>query len=104
QESLSNVARHAQASRVWIDLRQHAGTLTMTVRDNGIGIAPGSRNRSGSFGLVGIEERINILGGSFSINSGPRGGTTVVVSVPVRGRAATPALAQDSTASLSVPA
>ncbi|MCA1858383.1 CHASE domain-containing protein [Massilia oculi] len=104
QESLSNVARHAQATRVWIDLHQHAGTLAMTIRDNGIGIAPGSRNRSGSFGLVGIEERINILGGSFSINSGPRGGTTVVVSVPVRGRAATPALAQDSTAPLSVPA
>ena len=83
QESLNNVARHARASKVRIDLHQHADMLTMTIRDNGIGMQPGSRNRNGSFGLVGIEERVNILGGSFSISSGPDTGTTVVVTIPV---------------------
>jgi glucose-6-phosphate-specific signal transduction histidine kinase len=46
---------------------------------------PGSRNRHGSFGLVGIEERVGILGGSFSISSGLDSGTTVVVTIPVVG-------------------
>lgn len=83
QESLNNVARHARASRVRIDLHQHGDALTMTIRDNGVGMQPGSRNRNGSFGLVGIEERINILGGSFSLSSGPDTGTTIVVTIPV---------------------
>ena len=86
QESLNNVARHARATHVGITLHQHAGMLTMTIRDNGVGLQPGSRNRHGSFGLVGIEERIAILGGSFSINSNGMGsGTTIVVSIPVDG-------------------
>jgi signal transduction histidine kinase len=83
QESLNNVARHARASKVRIDLHQHADMLTMTIRDNGVGMQPGSRNRNGSFGLVGIEERVNILGGSFSISSGPDTGTTIVVTIPM---------------------
>ncbi len=83
QESLNNVARHARANRVRIDLHQHAEMLTMTIRDNGIGMLPASRNRVGSFGLVGIEERVGILGGSFSISSGPETGTTIVVTIPI---------------------
>ena len=86
QESLNNVARHARASKVRIDLHEHAGMLTMTIRDNGMGMQPGSRYRNGSFGLVGIEERVNILGGSFSISSGPDTGTTIVVTIPIRGQ------------------
>ncbi|UVW29786.1 CHASE domain-containing protein [Massilia sp. H6] len=85
QESLNNVARHARASKVRIELHQHVNMLTMTIRDNGVGMQPGSRNRTGSFGLVGIEERINILCGSFSISSSPDTGTTVVVTIPVDG-------------------
>ena len=85
QESLNNVARHARATRVRIALQQQADMLTMTIRDNGVGMQPGSRNRHGSFGLVGIEERVGILGGSFSISSGLDSGTTVVVTIPVVG-------------------
>jgi len=99
QESLNNVARHARATRVSIALQQHADMLTMTIRDNGIGLQPGSRNRHGSFGLVGIEERIAILGGSFSISSSQGVGTTVVVSIPVvdvPGDAPAPGLRADS--------
>jgi len=87
QESLNNVARHARATRVRIALQQQADMLTMTIRDNGVGMQPGSRNRNGSFGLVGIEERVGILGGSFSISSGRDSGTTIVVTIPVTGAA-----------------
>jgi signal transduction histidine kinase len=85
QESLNNVARHARATKVRIDLHKHADMLTMTIRDNGVGMQPGSRTRNGSFGLVGIEERVGILGGSFSISSGPDTGTTIVVTIPLNG-------------------
>jgi signal transduction histidine kinase len=55
----------------------------MAVKDNGCGLAPGGRNKHGSFGLVGIEERVVILGGTCQVFSGPDGGTTVTVSVPI---------------------
>jgi signal transduction histidine kinase len=87
QESLSNISRHACASKVRIELHFLNDRLSMVVSDNGIGLQPGGRNKSGSFGLVGIEERINILGGSFSIQSEPGHGTTIVVSVPVTSEA-----------------
>jgi signal transduction histidine kinase len=83
QESLTNVVRHANASKVVVDLRLNAGWLSLTVRDNGCGLPPGGRNKFGSFGLVGIEERIVILGGTCAVFSEPGGGTTVMVSAPV---------------------
>jgi signal transduction histidine kinase/CHASE1-domain containing sensor protein len=83
QESLTNVVRHANATRVVVELRLNAGWLSMTIKDNGCGLPPGGRNKFGSFGLVGIEERIVILGGTCAVFSEPGGGTTVVVSAPV---------------------
>ncbi len=83
QESLSNISRHAKASLVRVQLQMQGERLTMTVSDNGIGLPEGGRNKVGSFGLVGIEERINILGGSFAIASTPGGGTMITVSVPL---------------------
>nr|WP_229413327.1 CHASE domain-containing protein [Massilia violaceinigra] len=83
QESLSNIVRHAQATRVRVELKLNGNRLSMTVTDNGIGLQAGERAKVGSFGLVGIEERISILGGSFSISSNGGDGTTVCVSVPL---------------------
>jgi signal transduction histidine kinase len=83
QESLTNVVRHANATKVVVELRLNAGWLSLSVRDNGCGLPPGGRNKFGSFGLVGIEERIVILGGTCSVFSEPGGGTTVMVSAPV---------------------
>ena len=81
--SLSNIVRHAHASSVRVELRSNGRQLTMTVSDNGIGLRARERCKVGSFGLVGIEERISILGGSFSISSIDGEGTTVCVSVPL---------------------
>ena len=83
QESLSNISRHARASLVRVQLQAQGDRLTMMVSDNGIGMPEGGRNKIGSFGLVGIEERINLLGGSFAIVSSPGGGTAITVSVPL---------------------
>jgi signal transduction histidine kinase len=93
QESLTNIVRHANATRVKVELRLSGGWLTLTVRDNGCGLPPGGRNKYGSFGLVGIEERIVILGGTCAVFSEPDGGTTVMVSAPVIGGPEQPALA-----------
>ncbi len=88
QESLSNIVRHAHATNVRVALAAGGGQLTMTVTDNGIGLGARERGKAGSFGLVGIEERIGLLGGSFSIRSTDGEGTTVCVSVPLHDEAA----------------
>jgi signal transduction histidine kinase len=83
QESLTNIVRHANATRIIVELRLNAGWLSLTIKDNGCGMPPGGRNKFGSFGLVGIEERIVILGGTCAVFSEPDCGTTVMVSAPV---------------------
>lgn len=83
QESLSNIARHAHASVVKVELGQSDHMLHMTITDNGVGLRAGSRNKAGSFGLVGIEERISLLGGTCTISGAPNAGTTVAITVPL---------------------
>jgi signal transduction histidine kinase len=83
QESLTNIQRHSKATKVVVELCLEGNWLSMTVKDNGCGLTSGGRNKSGSFGLVGIEERIVILGGTCDVFSGPHGGTTVTVTVPM---------------------
>lgn len=82
QEALTNVLRHAKASKVRIDLYRESWSLVLRVSDNGVGM-PRVRNRKHkSFGLAGIRERIGILGGEFSIVTGDSG-TTLTISIPL---------------------
>ena len=83
QESLSNITRHADATEASVELRLSNGSLFMTITDNGNGLADKAHHKVGSFGLVGIEERITMLGGSLSIHGVPGTGTTVCVTAPV---------------------
>lgn len=85
QESLNNVLRHAQATHAEIELNQEDDVVSMRIADNGIGIFPGCRRKANSFGLVGIKERINTLGGTLLINTGQNRGTTLTVSIPMDG-------------------
>lgn len=85
QESLSNVIRHAVASKVDIVLRSDAGWLSMTVSDNGVGMRPGCRRKSNSFGLVGMQERVSALGGELLISSlEDEKGTVLKISIPIK--------------------
>jgi two-component system sensor histidine kinase UhpB len=87
QESLNNVVRHAQARQVYIELRRVGGELRLVVRDDGLGFnARAARLRAvqgDSFGLLGMEERVLLLGGSFKIKSAPQGGTQVRACFPL---------------------
>jgi PAS domain S-box-containing protein len=90
QESLTNIAQHAKARQVSIVIRTEDDQLDMTIADNGIGIAPNHLNKKNTFGLLGIEERINALGGRFNIDSAPGRGTTLRISMPISVRIEVP--------------
>jgi signal transduction histidine kinase len=83
QESLTNVQRHARASWVRVDLLIEQGWVRMSIRDNGIGLDNGTR-KPGSFGLIGMKERVNMLGGTLSLSDAPGGGTVVEVALPIQ--------------------
>ena len=99
QESLSNISQHANASRVQVKLEKCSDTVSMSVCDNGVGAAADGRNKQGSFGLVGIEERIKLLGGTLHIESSPGAGMSVHVSVPLGADATRFPYQEDSKAS-----
>ncbi len=84
QETLTNILRHAAATRVNISLKREGSELVLEVRDNGKGIT-GDRivNRT-SLGLLGMRERAALIGGTFSIGNHKAGGTVVCVRAPAR--------------------
>jgi signal transduction histidine kinase len=82
QESLTNVVRHSHATQVLVELYESGDTLFMKVSDNGVGACPDAGRKKNSFGLLGIKERINTLGGELHIKSAPDQGVTLTVSVP----------------------
>ncbi len=83
QEILTNVARHAQASRVDISMQEHTGHLLLQVSDNGRGITEVEVSGSQSLGLLGMRERALLLGGETKIERNLEQGTTVSVRVPL---------------------
>jgi signal transduction histidine kinase len=81
QEALTNVAKHANAESVWIEVAQSADSLLIVVRDDGGGFDMNARSHG--FGLVGIRERIALQGGSLAIVSSPGAGTEVRGRIPL---------------------
>jgi PAS domain S-box-containing protein len=81
QESLANVARHANATEVEIMLGTNEGGFSMKIRDNGKGLLPGDRSKANSFGLIGIQERVHALGGKVTITSSPDNGTALSIFI-----------------------
>jgi signal transduction histidine kinase len=84
QEALTNAVKHGNARRAVVEVREDAATVVLSVRDNGAGFDP-SHERNG-FGLIGMGERVELLGGDLAIESEPGRGATVRVSLPVRRR------------------
>jgi PAS domain S-box-containing protein len=83
QESLTNVARHAGATRVSVDLRCEAGYVTLTIQDNGRGIQESEARSPEAMGLLGLRERAIMLGGSCDIRGRPGEGTRVEARIPL---------------------
>lgn len=87
QEALTNIARHAQANAVTINLYKVDQHLLLTIKDNGRGIVPGDLDKPQSLGLIGMRERVANLGGAFTVGSDeePAGqpGTRIDITLPL---------------------
>jgi two-component system sensor histidine kinase UhpB len=81
QEALTNIAKHAQASHVTVRMARLRHHLVLKISDNGSGIDPADRNKPASFGLRGMTERANALGGSLTVSQANGGGTVVAIKI-----------------------
>ena len=85
QEALTNAARHAEATEIGVSLTVEPAQIMLEVRDNGRGFVPGARGDArGGRGLVGMRERVELLGGQLRIDTAPGAGTAVHVELPRR--------------------
>lgn len=86
RELLFNVVKHARTDRAWVRLRRNADAIVLDVEDQGVGcdeaILAASFTRSDSFGLFNIRQRLDLLGGTFTLDTRPGGGCRVSMSVP----------------------
>jgi signal transduction histidine kinase len=78
-EALANAAKHSQASHIDVGLEQRDGRLVLSVRDDGVGGADSARGS----GLVGLDDRVEALGGSLRVDSRPGKGTTITAELPL---------------------
>ena len=82
QEAMTNVVRHARATRVDVLAERRGDRVMVMVEDDGVGFEPDQVQRGDHFGLLGLKERAEALGGTLTVESAPGAGTTVVVEVP----------------------
>jgi signal transduction histidine kinase len=83
QEALTNAVKHANAESVSVEILERGPELTVKVRDDGSGFGPEDQ-RDGGFGLIGMEERVSLVGGRLEIDSVSGEGTTVRAWLPAR--------------------
>ncbi len=81
QEALTNIAKHASANRVVVRLQRLRHHICLKISDNGAGMGPGDRDKPQSFGLRGMHERAEALGGTLVLADAPGGGTTVTIKI-----------------------
>ena len=94
QEALTNVSKHAQASRVRMELSIGAGVLSLEVSDNGRGLSEADLAKARSFGIRGLHERASTVEGWVDLSSNPRG-TSLILSVPLVATPATEAATEE---------
>jgi signal transduction histidine kinase len=85
QEALTNVARHAHASQAHVDIQKVNGAVVMKITDDGKGFHADMKfkaNAAKRLGLLGMRERMEMVGGKFTITSAPGKGTVVAVEIP----------------------
>jgi len=84
QESLTNIARHADARSVSVLVEIRNGNLLAVIEDDGRGFDPAGKTGDGHLGLVGMRERAELLDGKLTIESSPESGTSVYVEIPLK--------------------
>jgi len=82
QETLTNVARHSGATAVEARLREQGGELVLEVQDNGKGLSADASSKPASLGLLGISERVRLLGGHMYLRGARDTGMTVTARIP----------------------
>lgn len=83
QESMTNVARHACATRVLVTMMRDASKLILNVSDDGCGFDPATVDKRDSYGLLGMSERARLVGASLQIDSAPGSGTVISICIPL---------------------
>ena len=81
QEGMTNILKHAKADNVWVALTLDDDRLLLSIKDDGIGIADSDLDKSGSFGMIGMRERVNANGGSLNIVSNKGKGTLIQIQI-----------------------
>ncbi len=82
QESLNNVVKHAGATSVNVSLKRKCGVVEMVISDNGKGISVDGKGKKGSYGIIGMRERVQSLKGNLTVDGEPGSGTVVTVQIP----------------------
>jgi signal transduction histidine kinase len=83
QETLTNITRHARATQIHVTLQTRNSHFELTIRDNGKGITENEITDPKSFGIIGMKERIEYLGGKITIHGAPGKGTTIHLNIPL---------------------
>jgi signal transduction histidine kinase len=81
QEALTNVTRHAQASKIWVELSVEENWISLTVQDNGVGFDHTAKAKG--IGITGLEERLTLVGGTLLLNSTAERGTIISARLPL---------------------
>ena len=84
QEALTNIRKHAKATKANVQLHFEPGTVSVKVSDNGKGFKLDEANMAGHLGLLGMKERAEMLGGNLSVTSKPGSGTSIVLTFPTK--------------------
>jgi len=82
-EGLTNIARHAHAKNVSLQLEANNGSLEIVIEDDGSGFDVHQQNKSGHYGLIGMRERARLAGGTLDVVSQPGQGTTLKLRLPL---------------------
>ena len=83
QEALTNVEKHAQAQSVQVELKMTSELVALSVQDDGIGLTTLAKQKPGHYGLRGMRERVDGLGGSLQFESNGQHGTRVQLQIPL---------------------
>lgn len=82
QEALTNISKHAKANQIWVDLDQENDFVQLTIQDDGQGFSEVESGDKG-IGLIGIQERVNMVGGTLNVHSNIGQGTVLTISLPI---------------------